>query len=225
MHLASLLDTVKGISFNVFDVIVLIWLLVGLFRGRKHGMSEELMLVFQWLLIVVVCGYTYKTVGDFIRQNVPLITPLWSYLTSYSLIAILIMVLISKFKRMTGEKLVGSDVFGKGEYYFGMMAGVLRYVCMVIVLLALLNAHVVSKAERDETARMQKKNFEDISFPTFGTVQQTMLFESSTGKLAREYAHMLLITTVPPSPPKPPRETFASKEQRAMDEITGPSKK
>jgi len=224
MHLSTL-DVAKGISVNVFDVILVIWLIVGLIRGRKHGMSEELMLLVQWVLIVVLCGHFYRPAGTFIHDTFYSITPIWAYIISYLLIALGISTLISKLKRKTGEKLFGSDFFGKGEYYFGMLAGVLRFACMAFVLLALMNARIISKAERDETEKMQKKAFEDIRFPTYGTIQQTVLFESFSGKAAREYLMDYMIVSVLPSLPPPPRDNIGTREQRALDEVIGPAKK
>ena len=39
---------------NLFDGIVVVVLLVGVLRGRKHGMSEELISLIKWLMVVVV---------------------------------------------------------------------------------------------------------------------------------------------------------------------------
>ena len=44
----------KNFTLSWFDLVALAVLVVGLFRGRKRGMSEELLDVFQWLLIVVI---------------------------------------------------------------------------------------------------------------------------------------------------------------------------
>jgi uncharacterized membrane protein required for colicin V production len=46
-------------KFNYFDVIVVVWLIIGLLRGRKRGMSQELLPTLQWLGIVIVCGLFY----------------------------------------------------------------------------------------------------------------------------------------------------------------------
>ena len=38
---------------NWFDALVVITLLWGLNKGRKHGMSVELMMTLQWIAIVI----------------------------------------------------------------------------------------------------------------------------------------------------------------------------
>ena len=38
----------------------------GIYRGRTRGMSEELLDVIKWLIIVVVGGMVYRPVGQFV---------------------------------------------------------------------------------------------------------------------------------------------------------------
>ena len=209
----------KNVSFNWVDLVLLVWLGIGLFRGRKNGMSEELLLVLRWLLIVVVGSLAYRPLGLLLKQYVPMAI-LWCYLSAYLITALLISSVVAKIKSAAGEKLVGSDVFGKGEYYFGMAAGVLRFLCMVIAVMALMNSRIYTKAELDASVRLQRKNFESINFPTYGHIQQDVLFKSMSGRLAREYLPDLLITSVPPEP-KRPAETIGRREQRAIDEALG----
>jgi len=45
------------LHFGWIDVLVLIALLVGFTRGRKRGMSVELLDVLKWLLVVLVAGH------------------------------------------------------------------------------------------------------------------------------------------------------------------------
>ena len=49
---------------NWFDMVVVITLLLGINRGRKHGMSEEMMIAMQWIAIVVGGAFLYKPLGD-----------------------------------------------------------------------------------------------------------------------------------------------------------------
>src|SRR2546422_4577368 len=43
-------------GINWFDLFVLVMLVVGIFVGRKRGMSLELLSVLQWLMIVFVAA-------------------------------------------------------------------------------------------------------------------------------------------------------------------------
>ena len=57
------------LPINLFDLVVVGVLVAGLVRGRKHGMSEELILLLQWLAILFGCASIYEwgaqVVGSF----------------------------------------------------------------------------------------------------------------------------------------------------------------
>jgi hypothetical protein len=143
------------------------------------------------------------------------------------LIAVIIRVVLVRLKSATGDKLVGSDIFGKGEYYLGMLAGMIRFACMALVLVALMHTYIVSDAEREATERMQAKNFEGVRFPTYGELQQSILFESATGKFIDTHLAQLVIK--PGSLESKPIRTADSpgpKRESAIDEVLGaPPKK
>ena len=40
------------LPINLFDVVLIAVLAAGIFEGRKHGMSEELLSLLMWLAIV-----------------------------------------------------------------------------------------------------------------------------------------------------------------------------
>ena len=70
-----------------------------------------------------------------------------AFLTSYLLIAFVVFIIFSFIGKGFREKVSGSNAFGSGEYYLGMMAGVIRYACILIFALALLNAPFYSAAQ------------------------------------------------------------------------------
>jgi hypothetical protein len=125
-------------------------------------------------------------------------------------------------KQLIGEKLTGSDLFGRSEYYLGMMAGLVRFACMIIVLIALMHSRVYTRAELAETEKFQKKSFEDIRFPTYGTIQHAVLAESYTGRLIQANLYPVLIASIPTGRPG---ETIAQKSQETINEILGAQKK
>ena len=104
-----------NLPFNWFDIVIVLVLGLGVARGRKHGLSEELMLVLKWVAIILVAGLSYDVVGDVISDN-SVFTRLSAYLMAYSAIALGITVAFLAIKKITHGKLVGSDVFGSGEY-------------------------------------------------------------------------------------------------------------
>ena len=213
------LNWATSISFGWFDFIALALMVVGLIRGRKRGISEELLDVFQWLLIVVACSYAYRPLGMFL-SNLTQLSHLSSYLLAYLIVAILIKVLFSCLKRAVGEKLVGSDMFGRMEYYLGMAAGMLRYACMVLVFLALLNAKYISEAELKRVAKLQQDNFGNISFPTLGSVQQDVFKTSFVGSMAKKHLADHLILSGPSDKDSPtPREGIGQRRTKEIDDV------
>jgi uncharacterized membrane protein required for colicin V production len=185
------------LNFNYFDGVVLVWLVVGVLRGRKQGMSQELLPMIKWIAMVVVGGLFYAPFSKAIRQNTgTAFNVLWANITAYLLIAFAIMILFAWIKKMVGEKLIGSDVFGSSEYYLGMIAGAIRFACMVLMLLALMNSRVYSKEEIEAEAKEMKKSMEDVTLPTYPTVQQAVLSGSLTGSSVRKYLPAILLVPV-----------------------------
>ena len=186
----------SDLTYNWFDLVVFVFLVVGVFRGRKRGMSEELLAIFMWLSIVLASANFYRPAGLFLVSMTGM-SRLVCYITAYLLIAVVIKLLFSFIKRAVGEKLVGSDIFGGMEYYLGMAAGMLRYACMLLMFMAFLNAKYISEAELKRVAKVQKDNFGDISFPTFGSLQQDVFKKSLVGSLTKQHLSNHLIITGP----------------------------
>ena len=40
-------------QFNWFDIALVIFLVIGAFRGRKRGMSQEVIPLFKWITITI----------------------------------------------------------------------------------------------------------------------------------------------------------------------------
>ena len=134
----QLQDFAKNLSFSYIDAFALIWLVIGLLRGRKRGMTQELLPTFKWLGIVLLGGYFNQSLAAIIRQFAGTAFDLqWSCITAYALIALGVSLLFALFKHLLGDKLTGSDVFGKYEYYLGILAGLIRFACMLLAVLAI----------------------------------------------------------------------------------------
>ena len=120
--------TFNDLPVNAFDLILLAVLTLGVLRGRKHGMSEELMQLVKWLLIVVACAMVYMPIGQWLANSCPF-SLLSSFMFAYAGAALLILGIFGLCKHYLGGKLIGSDVFGRSEYYLGMGSGLLRFAC------------------------------------------------------------------------------------------------
>ncbi len=191
---------------NVFDFVFFAVLGVGIFRGRKHGMSEELLHLFKWLMVIVVCAYVYQPIGQWFAQVSPF-SLLSSYLIVYIAAAGLILGAFGLFKHSLGGKLIGSDIFGRGEYYLGMGSGLIRCGCILVAVLALLNARYFTPAEVRAMTSFQQDMYGSDFFPTLHTAQATVFEKSLTGPFIRQYLGFLLIT-----PTKPQTKEFHQKE-------------
>jgi uncharacterized membrane protein required for colicin V production len=185
----------SGVSW--VDLVIVAVLVVGLFRGRKRGMSEELLDVIKWGVIVVAAAFLYEPLGGFLASSTPFST-LSCYITMYALVVLLIKLFFTFLRHSVGDKLVGSDVFGPMEYYLGMMAGMFRYACVVVIVMAFLNARFFTAEEIQAENQFQEKNFGTIRFPTLNAMQTTVFQDSFLGRNTHRHLSWLLIRpTVP----------------------------
>ncbi|MBI2950177.1 MAG: CvpA family protein [Verrucomicrobia bacterium] len=209
-----------NLPFNWIDLVVVAALLAGALLGRKKGMSEELLPVFQWLAIVVVGALYYESFGKYLAEYTNL-SLLPAYLVVYLGIVLGHILFFSWLKRIVGEKLVASDIFGRLEFYLGMAAGASRFACIVMVVFALLNARYISPEQLAADARLQRDNFGSISFPTFGLLQQAVFEGSFTGRTVKKYLNEQLIAATPPNQYLVKRESVTRRRERAVDEVMG----
>ncbi len=224
MLVAALPPVLNKANFNYFDIIAVLWLIIGLFRGRKRGFSQELLPLMQWLGIVTAAGLLYWPFSPLVRQNTQF-SAVWSNVTAYLLIAAGVHLIYLWFRQMFAEKLMEKDLFGSGEFYLGMMAGVVRFACMILVVMALMNSRIESAAELAKTEKFQKDWFSDIRFPTYGEFQQDVLFKSYVGNLVQSNLKSVLIASVTASPAKK-QDTIAQKSNKMIDDILSqPGKK
>jgi uncharacterized membrane protein required for colicin V production len=169
-------------------------LLWGFNTGRKHGMSEELMGTLQWVTIVIAGAFLYRPFGDMMAQSSP-VSHLFCYITIYVTLAIVTKIVFGFVKKGLGGKLVGSDVFGAGEYYLGMFAGGIRFACMLIAALAILNAPLYTATDLAAQRAYQDKWYGSNFFPGISSVQQDVFKGSLIGSLIKERAGIMLIAS------------------------------
>ena len=208
----------QELSLGWFDLVVAIVLVVGLIRGKRRGLSQELLDVFKWLLIVVAGAHFYQPLGSVLTANTR-VAGLLASLTSYVLIFLSVTLLFAFVKRAVGKKLLGSDIFGSLEYYVGMAAGMVRYACVTLVFLALLHAPYISEEKLRATAKMQEENFGSISFPTFGSVQQEVFTRSLSGKFVAEKLDSQLIAKTAWVGFDPGDDRLARRKENLIDEV------
>lgn len=175
-----------------FDLIVVAVLVTGALRGRKHGMSEELLPLIRWVTAIAFAGLLYKPLGLFIEQN-SLLSKLASYITAYLGCLLFVFVGIAGLKRLIGGKPVSSEKFGKSEYYLGIGAGLVTVSCMLICALSFLNARKFTSKEIEDRHAYEKDVYGSSFFPTLSSVQTFVFKKSFTGRLLKGTAGGLMI--------------------------------
>jgi uncharacterized membrane protein required for colicin V production len=207
----------NDMPFNWFDMVLVLLLGFGLFRGRRNGMSKELLPTLQWLVVVPACGLGYpflaKLTSGFIHDT------LWNCIAAYLALALVVFIFFSKLKQQFGEKMGKSDIFKGGEYYLGMLAGLVRYACILMFAMALLNARVYTKMEIAKQRARDKadfgggagSSFQGNYFPHLFQIQDAVFKDSFLGSRIKTNVVMLLINTGKPgadsdNAPAPPKK-------------------
>ncbi len=196
--------------FNWFDVALVAMIGFGIWRGRRNGMTNEIFPVSLWLAIVIAGAFGYKPLGDMFIQS-GIVKSLFgksigeetiTYISSYLIIVGAVFVVYSFIRRRLKPKLEGSSAFGSNEYYFGMVSGALRYFCIVIFALALLNAPVYTQADIQAAKAYNNRNFggglagySGDFFPTLSESQISIFKDSQAGPLIKDNLSILLIGT------------------------------
>jgi uncharacterized membrane protein required for colicin V production len=191
-----------NLPVNWFDIVVVVMLVVGITRGRKHGMSQEFLAVTKWIALILVSAIAYEPLGIWLAATAQ-IGKLYAYLVAYIATALLISLVFVYVQRTLGARLTGSDTFGKGEYYLAMPAGALRFACVIVAALALLNARLYLTAEVKAAEKYQKDNYGSQFFPTLSSMQTEVFEKSLTGPQIKKYLSFLLIKPTPPTGPAP----------------------
>jgi uncharacterized membrane protein required for colicin V production len=214
MNEADCRPKVSTMKFDYFDIFAVSWLIIGLFWGRKRGMSQELLPLLQWVGIVAAASAFYEPFGALIHHHT-FFSVLWANITAYLLIACGVHLICFSLKQFLSVKLVEKNLFGRWEFYLGMTAGATRFGCMLLVAMALMNSHVATEAELARTEKFQKENFSDIRFPTYGGLQQDVLVNSFSGRWIRSNLKSVLIATVTPAQ-KPQVQTTPAKSTNML---------
>jgi|SRR5579862_3464331 len=182
-----------NLPFNLFDVLLAMILVGGIVQGRKHGVSLELLGMVKWLTLVLVCAAVYGPAGNLISST-GVLDLLSCYLFAYLGAALMIFLLFSIIERKVAPKLTGSDIFGRGEYFLGMGSGMLRFACVMLVGLALLNARDFTPTELRKMERYQEDNYGSNIFPGLHSLQVAVFEKSLVGCFIKQDLSFLLIS-------------------------------
>ena len=204
----------QSLSFNWFDVALVVVLGFGYWRGRKRGMSREALPVSMWVILVLAAGFGHQFLGQWLIQSGMAGKIFGSlaagntlvYLSCYLLIVMIVATIFSILGKHFREKISGSNTFGSGEYYLGMIAGTIRYACIIIFFLALLNAPFYSAGEiaanQAYKARWYGGGLSGYSgdyIPSLDEVQAAVFKSSFTGPYIKNNMACLLVNSTAPA--------------------------
>ena len=190
-----------NLPVNWFDAFLLVMLGFGIFRGRRNGMTKEFLPLFLWIGIVVASGLGYPFVAQFYQDTCGL-GKAWSPFLAYMSITIVVFFIYSLLKKPLLPRLTGSNIFGSAEYYLGMLSGLIRYACIVLFFMALINAKYYSPAEiaakKAYNARWYGGGMYSGDYiPDLNSLQDAVYKKSFTGPYIKQYLGILLIETGP----------------------------
>jgi len=186
------------LPINGFDLVLIVVLGLGITRGRKLGMSGELVSLLRWLAILFGCAFAYEPVGSTFASTTGIFSKLSAYVIAYIVCALTIVGLSALFKRAMEGRLVGSDFFGRSEYYLGMVSGLIRFSCILLAFLAILNARYYTPQEVRANEKYQNEWYGSNFFPTWQTIQSSVFEKSLTGPFIKNNLSFLLIRPTPP---------------------------
>lgn len=193
--------------FNLFDILLALVLVGGIVHGRKHGLSVELLSTAKWVTLLLACAVCYRAAGTLVAAT-GVFDLLTCYLLCYLGTALGVFLIFSIVEKRLVPKLVGSDIFGRSEYFLGMGFGLVRFTSMLLVGLALLNAREFSRSELLKEEKYQDENYGSNIFPGLHSLQAAVFERSLTGAFIRDDLGFLLIQ------PTPANETVARARSR-----------
>jgi uncharacterized membrane protein required for colicin V production len=199
------------LAFNWFDLALVLVLAFGFWRGRKRGMTKELIPTLKWAAILLVAGLCHPFLADFLQQQGIVARVFGSHfnqrtaalMSAYLLIASVIFVIFTVVGRKLNPKLEGSSFFGGNEYYWGVVAGLVRYVSLVLIALALLNAPFYSQSDIAASKAYNNRwyggglqNYSGDFIPSVYEVQDYFFKQSLIGPSIKNNMSVLLINPV-----------------------------
>lgn len=187
----------NNLPFNWFDVLLLLMVILGIARGRKRGLSQELFTMLLWLVLVLGCAVAYMPLGDLLASATGF-SPLICYVICYLAVAGFVALIFGPIKRTLSGKMISADSFGRAEYYVGMPVGMIRFLFILIAMLAILNARLYSTKEIVAREAYQKEVYGSDFFPGLSTLQQDVFEKSFTGPHIKKYLSFLLIKPTAP---------------------------
>jgi len=200
------------LAFNWFDIAIVAVLGFGFWRGRKRGMTKELIPTAKWVSILLAAGLCHPFLADWL-EHAGVVRKVFgthfnertaALMSAYLLILSVIFIIFTIIGRKFNPKLEGSSFFGGNEYYWGVAAGIVRYCCFILVALALLNAPLYTQADIAAAKAYNNrlfgggmKEFSGDFIPSVYEVQDNVFKQSLLGPFIQKDLTIILINPTP----------------------------
>ena len=204
------------LTLGWFDVALVLILAFGIWRGRKRGMSRELLPLLKWLAIVIGGVLGYRLLGDelvasgYVQKifGTQVLASTAGHISAYLIIAAFVWAAFMVINNLFKKKIETATTFGSNEYYLGMVSGLVRCACVVFFLLALLNAPFYTSQEIAAKAAYNKRWFggglyDGNYLGDVPSLQNSVFKKSLTGPLIKDHCSALLIESMASGPQKP----------------------
>src|SRR5215469_12378622 len=113
---ATIVPDKSHLLFNWFDVALVLALVVGFWRGRRRGMTKELLPTLQWVAILLVAGFCHPFLADWFQQTGVIRRVFGAHfnertaalMSAYLCITFVILIVFTMLRRKYNPKMEGS---------------------------------------------------------------------------------------------------------------------
>ena len=186
-----------GLPLNWFDATFFAVIGYGAYSGKKNGLSGEHVPLAQWILTGLAGG----TMGDLFGSLLMLALKLssyWSHMIGAVVWIVMVWGAFAFLKSKGLSQLKDSDWFGRTEYPFGVVAGSIKTLCILLTVLSLLNGRIYTAAQVRAQRDAQIEELGSALFPTVGMINGSVFQSSFFGPRLRRWFGWAMITTSPP---------------------------
>jgi uncharacterized membrane protein required for colicin V production len=209
-----------GLTALWFDGVVLVWILLGCYRGWKNGFSGEVCAVSKWVLMVVAGALLYRPLAGFIGMA-GCFPNSWDCRLGYLAPCIVIWIGAAKVTPQISDVLNKLSIGDRLDNVWGLVLGLVRYLCIFLVFFSLFNAAEPTDADIGEMDEANKA-MGNVRFNPL-KLEREALQNSLTGRFLNQRAKFIIIDPHPGNITVDAYKDLKARKQSVIDDITGPS--
>lgn len=188
---------IASLSLHWFDLFPLLALGLGIFLARHQNAFDQIVSFIRWLAVLLICSVLYKKPATWIAEEAGM-RPDVVALIFYPITVFAVYYVLGLARRKDIDKSLKEDAFGKWEQTVARIAGTLRALTILLLLMSWLHGRHVTEAELHDYEKFCAENFGGIEWPVLSTLQRDVFAEAYTGKLTEKYLKPILVKPLPP---------------------------